>query len=337
VRVEWNPISNYLGYQLRYRPQGTANWTTVSVADTTRLLTGLNPALLYEMQIRSRCDVSNNSEWTPIRYVSPGEHAPIAISNTVYFVNEGVIAYNPSNNFYYPNGNNVELISITNLSDIGEASLVNGIITLNIVYNSNQTIVLAVKAGVEPLTSIAYITFNIAAKTADDDPIRCVTQNFFEDPLFRSSCVHSMHYPTCFGLHNGLPFYGIPTDQAHYAFLVNDAQSIGYRSPDSPMRPFHGAGVEPSAGVFISAFSSTPPPTSYSAPVWYQRVCLVPGTYKLRIRVFNAWPGNNTPRIRIYHKLSKLRLPSFGNGGVYFCRCKRDGVPVAVPKIVVIR
>ena len=56
IELTWTPISAETTWAVRYREQGTEDWTVVFAAADTFLLEGLNPATIYEAQVATQCD-----------------------------------------------------------------------------------------------------------------------------------------------------------------------------------------------------------------------------------------------------------------------------------------
>jgi len=61
--LSWNSVDG-TSYDLRYRVQGTSNWTTVAVSGTTTTLSGLSENTSYEAQVRSKCPDGTNSNYS---------------------------------------------------------------------------------------------------------------------------------------------------------------------------------------------------------------------------------------------------------------------------------
>jgi len=61
--LSWNSVDG-ASYDLRYRVQGTSNWTTVAVSGTTTTLSGLSANTAYEAQVRSKCPDGTNSNYS---------------------------------------------------------------------------------------------------------------------------------------------------------------------------------------------------------------------------------------------------------------------------------
>ncbi|MCR9182322.1 MAG: GEVED domain-containing protein [Flavobacteriaceae bacterium] len=61
--LSWNSVDG-ASYDLRYRVQGTSNWTTVAVSGTTTTLSGLAANTSYEAQVRSKCPDGTNSNYS---------------------------------------------------------------------------------------------------------------------------------------------------------------------------------------------------------------------------------------------------------------------------------
>ncbi len=56
IELTWNPISTETTWAVRYREQGTEDWTVVFAAADTFLLEGLNHSTIYEAQVATQCD-----------------------------------------------------------------------------------------------------------------------------------------------------------------------------------------------------------------------------------------------------------------------------------------
>lgn len=63
VGLSWEPVTNALFYELRYRVEGTEDWVEIpQVTATDTILTRLNSSELYEWEVRTRC-LSDRSDW----------------------------------------------------------------------------------------------------------------------------------------------------------------------------------------------------------------------------------------------------------------------------------
>ncbi|WP_033959665.1 M14 family zinc carboxypeptidase [Psychroserpens jangbogonensis] len=58
--LSWDEISG-ITYDLRYREQGEPSWTTTTVSEATKQLTGLTALTQYEVQVRSNCGNFNSA------------------------------------------------------------------------------------------------------------------------------------------------------------------------------------------------------------------------------------------------------------------------------------
>ena len=67
--VEWAVRFSADGYEYRYRPEGSATWTTAQTMKNRMTLTGLANCTDYEVEVRSKCGM-NTSGWIGTRFNS---------------------------------------------------------------------------------------------------------------------------------------------------------------------------------------------------------------------------------------------------------------------------
>ncbi|MCS7086523.1 MAG: fibronectin type III domain-containing protein, partial [Bacteroidia bacterium] len=223
VRVEWRGFEGYTGYQVRYRPQGNPNWTTVGTTDTTRLLVGLNPALLYEMQVRSRCDLASNSEWTETRIVASGARAPVVHNETIRYTFFDTLGYDVLLNDYDLNGQSVFISTINPPRVIeGDANVYFYGSLVYVLPNAGYQGYVIVEYNVSDgsLESSGYLTMQIeVANTVSCASNQCIIgHNLVMDPL--------IEIPLC-GTH-------LPRQE----YLPNYCESEVGAEPDSPVSYF---------------------------------------------------------------------------------------------------
>ena len=63
AKINWTPVEGSYGYQLRYRVQGTTTWQALAIINGTLeswMLTGLQANTTYDVQMRTKCDITPN-------------------------------------------------------------------------------------------------------------------------------------------------------------------------------------------------------------------------------------------------------------------------------------
>ncbi|KAB7729084.1 hypothetical protein F5984_15660 [Rudanella paleaurantiibacter] len=70
AKLYWN-YQGDVSYVLQWRPQGTANWSTVTVTGTFYQLTGLTQNQVYEWRIQTICPDNSTSSFSNIRLFTP--------------------------------------------------------------------------------------------------------------------------------------------------------------------------------------------------------------------------------------------------------------------------
>ena len=66
-RIKWSPIFAAVGYTLQYKPNTSTNWISIPTSDTTIVITALNPCTLYDYKIKTNCNSTTNSDFSPIK------------------------------------------------------------------------------------------------------------------------------------------------------------------------------------------------------------------------------------------------------------------------------
>jgi hypothetical protein len=66
-RVSWSAAPQAAAYRLEGRRQGTANWRPVTVLDTQRLVSNLNPGATYEWRVQTQCLDASVSAYGPVQ------------------------------------------------------------------------------------------------------------------------------------------------------------------------------------------------------------------------------------------------------------------------------
>lgn len=66
-RVSWGAAPQAAAYRLEGRRQGTANWRPVTVLDTQRLVSNLNPGATYEWRVQTQCLDASVSAYGPVQ------------------------------------------------------------------------------------------------------------------------------------------------------------------------------------------------------------------------------------------------------------------------------
>jgi hypothetical protein len=101
--ISWDTIPAAVQYNLRYRTLGSSNWTTVLVNDSlnSQTLQSLNPASIYELQLRTKCN-NNPKEFSTYSGIITFSTPPLRLSE----------AESTFNTLLYPNPvkNNLSLI-----------------------------------------------------------------------------------------------------------------------------------------------------------------------------------------------------------------------------------
>ena len=72
VQIDWNDMPGAVSYEIRFRLQGTTNWTTLSTVSSSTFLTRLNAGATYEFEIRSICGDSSSAWSSTDTFVSGG-------------------------------------------------------------------------------------------------------------------------------------------------------------------------------------------------------------------------------------------------------------------------
>ena len=62
--VSWTTTNTPTSYKVRYRTQGTGAWTTLTTANTSLSITGLQQFTAYEAQVKEFCSATDSSIWT---------------------------------------------------------------------------------------------------------------------------------------------------------------------------------------------------------------------------------------------------------------------------------
>ena len=62
--VSWTTTNTPTSYKVRYRTQGTGAWTTLTTANTSLSITGLQQFTAYEAQVKEFCSTTDSSIWT---------------------------------------------------------------------------------------------------------------------------------------------------------------------------------------------------------------------------------------------------------------------------------
>jgi hypothetical protein len=60
VQLTWMAAANVSAYNVRYRPLDTDDWNTLSVSDTTLIISGLEQCTSYEAQVQSDCGINQS-------------------------------------------------------------------------------------------------------------------------------------------------------------------------------------------------------------------------------------------------------------------------------------
>jgi titin len=71
ISVDWNPVSAASAYRLRYRLQGTMDWTEIVWLSTRpRIITGLADGSVYELQAQAR-NATTEGDWSNSEFSTP--------------------------------------------------------------------------------------------------------------------------------------------------------------------------------------------------------------------------------------------------------------------------
>ncbi len=81
--LNWSANATYQSYTIRYRQQGSSTWTSLSSNASSLVVSSLNPATNYEVQIRGRCQSGDYSSYSNVLSFStlPEETVPDAPSD----------------------------------------------------------------------------------------------------------------------------------------------------------------------------------------------------------------------------------------------------------------
>ncbi|HNI45664.1 MAG TPA: GEVED domain-containing protein, partial [Chitinophagales bacterium] len=66
-RIKWTPIFGALGYVVQYKNNTSTNWINIPTTDTTIVITALTPCTLYDYKVRTNCNGSISSDFSPIK------------------------------------------------------------------------------------------------------------------------------------------------------------------------------------------------------------------------------------------------------------------------------
>ena len=66
-RIKWTPIFGALGYVVQYKTNTSTNWISIPTTDTTIVITALTPCTLYDYKVRTNCNGSISSDFSPIK------------------------------------------------------------------------------------------------------------------------------------------------------------------------------------------------------------------------------------------------------------------------------
>ena len=84
--ISWNSVANAQSYKLRYKEQGTNNWTTIQTTDPYALISGLNPSTTYRYKVRSICGGGNKSPFSAAqKFTTPGNNSDDCDATLLYF------------------------------------------------------------------------------------------------------------------------------------------------------------------------------------------------------------------------------------------------------------
>ncbi len=74
VKFSWDAVTDATKYQVRYRPQGASNWTTVGTTGTSTFKKqyGLQGNTVYDYRVRSQCSDGYYSNYSPILTFTTG-------------------------------------------------------------------------------------------------------------------------------------------------------------------------------------------------------------------------------------------------------------------------
>lgn len=76
--LRWDPVLVAESYLLRYRPKGTSEWTTVPVAGTATILTGLETCRRYEWAVATVCPADTTNFGAPLEFRTLGCNSCLA-------------------------------------------------------------------------------------------------------------------------------------------------------------------------------------------------------------------------------------------------------------------
>lgn len=121
--LSWDSVAGAT-YDLRYRVQGTTNWTSVAVSGTTTTISGLDPQTTYEAQVRSKCSDGTNSAYSSSVIFTTTEIQIIYCTSQGTNVSDEYISRVQLNTINNPSGSGNGYSDFTNIStdlSVGES------------------------------------------------------------------------------------------------------------------------------------------------------------------------------------------------------------------------